>query len=329
MSAAQTKARTEAADWLVRRDAGLSAADETLLAGWIAASPLHQQAWAEAVAAWDSFDEAPDDLLEVMRAQALAERPVANDNFRRGLIAASVAASLLLAGTLAWQAIPGAAPAPPRAGAVVQTIATRPGERAVRQLADGTRVTLDSGTTLRIEFDARSRQVWLVKGQADFDVAAAKARPFMVLAADRRVNDIGTRFTVRRDDAAPGGVVVVLEQGLVSVTGPGGRTDLRPGERFRASAGSPGTVDRVDLDQMLAWRDGYLEFQDVSLEEAVAEMNRYGGKQIAITDAASAGLRISGRFRNDDPTGFADAVAALQPVDAVHTTNGIALQARR
>jgi transmembrane sensor len=314
----------EAAEWLVRRDAGLTPEEQDRLTEWIAASPTHEQAWDRATAAWASFDSADDDLFEVMRTQAFAAGPVANDNWRTVLIAASGVAAVLLIGVLGWREL-GVDVAP----TTVQMIASAPGQRLVRRLADGTRVTLDNQTTLQTEFDAHARRVRLVRGQAYFEVAAAKGRPFYVQAGDRTVTDIGTRFAVRRDEAGAGVITVVLEQGLVSVAGAGETRGLRAGDRFRAAAGAPGVVDHVDPSQALAWRDGYLEFRNTPLREAIGEINRYGGRQISLADQSAGDLRISGRFPANDPRGFAEAVAALQPVDVAPTDAGITLRTRR
>jgi transmembrane sensor len=324
MSAAElSAARNMAADWLARRDAGLTAADQARLDQWIAASPVNRQAWSEAIAAWAQFGDMDDDLLEVMRTQALAARPVANDNWRRGLLAASGMAAALLVGVLAWGVL-----GPALQPAHVESFATGYGQRAERRLADGTDVILDSQTILQTEFDRSGRRVRLIQGQAYFNVAA-EGRPFSVQAGDRTVTDIGTRFAIRGDKPGDGGVTVILEQGLVSVSGAGEQRRLQPGDRYRARPGVPGVVDRVDPIQALAWRNGYLEFRNTALRDAIGEFNRYGGRQIILRDQEAGDLRISGRFPADDPTGFAQAVAVLQPVDAVQTRDGITLRVRR
>jgi transmembrane sensor len=64
------------------------------------------------------------------------------------------------------------------------------------------------------------------------------------------------------------------------------------------------------MDQVLAWKRGEAVFDNASLPEALAEMNRHSAAPI-MADPSLAGLRISGLYRTGDNAGFARAVAAL------------------
>lgn len=71
-------------------------------------------------------------------------------------------------------------------------------------------------------------------------------------------------------------------------------------------------MDRPRMDQALAWKRGEAIFDDVSLFDAVAEMNRYRPTPIMVAGAdALGGLRVSGVFRTEDSASFARAVAEL------------------
>src|SRR3546814_12332562 len=67
------------------------------------------------------------------------------------------------------------------------------------ELADGSKVTLNTATEIRVDYRARERIVRLVRGQALFDVAHAPERPFLVLVAARTVHALRTIFEVRFD----------------------------------------------------------------------------------------------------------------------------------
>src|SRR3546814_18673803 len=89
---------------------------------------------------------------------------------------------------------------------------------------------------------------------------------------------------------------------------------LAPGDALVVSADAAPVRFKVDVDQQLRWREGFVEFADATLAEAAAEMNSYSGKQIVIGDPAIGRLRVSGVFRTGNPERFAAIVGALLPV---------------
>ncbi len=309
-----------AAYWLVRRDRGLSPSEEVRFASWLRDSEAHADAWARAEHVWASFDAEPDILLESMRVSALRARPNPAPEVRRGLIAASAAAAVLLAGMGGWLWL--------RLGVLesgkaqqIAAVAKRPleyatadGARASISLSDGTQVTLDSATVVDVDFTASQRDVHLLHGQAFFAVKHDAHRPFSVHAAGQNVTDLGTEFNVcigRR------GMTVVVAKGSVVVsqaskTSPAVR--VAPGQKYRGAPGQTGEVVNVDVDQALAWLSGYLDFRDEPLAEAVAEMNRHGGQPMTVGDPAAESLRVTGRFRTGDPARFARVLAEVYPV---------------
>jgi transmembrane sensor len=169
-------------------------------------------------------------------------------------------------------------------------------------LADGSRVELNTDTAIRAS--AKRRSVWLERGEAFFDVASASGRQFVVHAAGRSVVVLGTQFSVRlKGDEL---TVAVLE----------GRVRIEDGEDSERSttigAGSIAVANKSGLlltndtpskvRALLAWRSGRLLFDDARLSEAAAQFNRYNRKQLIITDADAAKIRIGGSFdaRNVD-----------------------------
>ncbi|KQY89359.1 hypothetical protein ASD35_11660 [Pelomonas sp. Root1444] len=208
-----------------------------------------------------------------------------------------------------------------------ETYATGVGEQRTVVLPDGTRMSLNTASRVRAALGQARRVVALDAGEALFEVAEDAARPFVVQAAGVDVVATGTSFVVGVASAekADGGLAVTLLEGQVIVretagdgagTGLGDPLALKPGERLRvrragsAAGASAALVDRPRMDQVLAWRRGEAVFDDVSLAEAVAEMNRYSVLSIALPVALS-GKRISGAFQTGDNARFARAVAKL------------------
>lgn len=212
--------------------------------------------------------------------------------------------------------------------------ATGVGEQRLVVLEDGTRMTLNTATSVRIDLGGRRREVMLRAGEALFEVAKDPARPFVVQVGRSEVVAVGTTFNVRfsaAQGASPERLALTLIEGRVALQtsargpagAPGAALQLEAGERVRvvgpgAGGESPAALqrDRPDLRQVTAWQRSEAVFDDVALEDAVAEMNRYNRTPIALRGAyAQHGLRISGVYRTGDPGGFARAVAALHGLE--------------
>jgi transmembrane sensor len=214
------------------------------------------------------------------------------------------------------------------------------GEQHQVLLADGTQMSLNTGTRVRVDLGTQRRIVDVQGGEALFEVGKDPARPFVVRVAGREVEALGTTFAVRYtpDDAPAQTLTVTLIEGQVAVrplprgggTGgpaPGQVMRLQAGERVRLSAVAAAVeaaprVDRPNIDAVIAWKRSEAVFDGAELPDAVAEMNRYTRTPIVLLDApALAGLRVSGLYRTSDSAGFARAVAALHGL-SVHERQG-------
>jgi transmembrane sensor len=217
------------------------------------------------------------------------------------------------------------------------------GEQHQVLLADGTRMSLNTGTRVRVDLGADRRSVKVEGGEALFEVGKDPKRPFVVRVAGSEVEALGTTFAVRftPDDSQPSQTLTVtLIEGQVAVrplAGGGGASGvasgqgvrLQAGERVRLSAAAPAAeveavtrVDRPNIDAVMAWKRSEAVFDDAALPDAVAEINRYTRTPIVLLDArALASLRVSGLYRTSDSAGFARAVAALHGL-SVHERQG-------
>jgi len=197
------------------------------------------------------------------------------------------------------------------------------GERRTVALSDGSRILLDSNSQVDVGFTRNARLVTIERGRARFDVAHNINRPFRVSAGAGTVIAVGTAFEVEKLQA---GILVTLIQGRVMVQQTDARsgngmhaksatTFLSPGEQLTESEDGLPVVKRVDLDTATAWETGRLVFQNVSLGDAVEEVNRYTVHPIAVDPSASK-IRISGVFNAGDVNAFIKAVTAYLPVSA-------------
>ncbi len=214
------------------------------------------------------------------------------------------------------------------------------GERRIIALPDGSRISMDSDTEVRVRYSDVSRAVKLDRGRARFDVAHDTSRPFTVRAGTETVVAVGTSFNVERLGAK---VVVTLIQGRVVIKSAAAdvpssaqesRPALRPplslqaGEQLVALADTPAKVSAANLQTATAWEAGHLIFKDETLAEAVERVNRYTQRPITV-EPSVASLRISGVFNAGDVGSFVSAVTSYFPIQATTTSNDtIVLQHR-
>lgn len=179
-------------------------------------------------------------------------------------------------------------------------------------LSDGSNVTLNTNSEIRVALTDTERHIELMRGEAFFDVAKDPARPFVVLAGGQRVVAVGTKFSVRRAERRADEVRVVVTEGRVRV-GPvaGVAPELPPAEVAAGSiarAGGAGVLIEEQparpVDEYLSWRSGYLVFRATALADAVAEFNRYNTTKLVIEDPAVAAIEIGGNFRSTNVDAF-------------------------
>jgi len=193
-------------------------------------------------------------------------------------------------------------------------IRTAVGEVRRVSLADGSVASLNTDSKVAVAMAGQRREVKLEGGEAWFEVAHDKARPFIVEAGEVRVQAVGTAFSVRRRE---GGADVLVTEGVVEAWVVGhedAKTRIAAGSKsFVADATSTREVVEAasDIDRALAWRTGELALNGESLSYAAAELNRYNSRKLVIDDAALGREPLVGYFRTDQPENFSRAVATM------------------
>jgi transmembrane sensor len=320
----------EAAGWRIRlHELGVLTTIE--FEAWRQACPEHEAAWAQVEAPWDYFgDQATAPELIAARGAALERGRRAararwrytgkSAEWRRAIIATAAAGVLAVIGVSLYLTDQ---PATYRTGIA---------ERHVVALPDGSSVSLDSDSEVRVSYSKHARELTLLRGQGRFDVAHDIERPFSVNVGDRRVVATGTSFDV--DVLGPevsvtlieGHVVVLNRQpgtlnGADSLSGGQGLI-LEPGERLVAIGDAPVSVQRVNLDKATAWQSGYLVFEDETLGAAVQRINRYAHKRVLIRDPSAAALRFSGVFKTGESSAFIDSLTRYLPIEEKKREDG-------
>jgi transmembrane sensor len=287
----------EASDWLAERETGEWSHDRQVAFDvWLAESSAHLLAYWRVEAGW----------ARTHRLAAL--RPPADPPLRRQIFQpprasrpriVKAAAAIVAVGALAGMAM-FYSPKPAE-----RTFATATGGHEIVSLADGSTIELNTDTTLRLTQGRSGRMARLEKGEAYFQIRHDAAHPFVVVAGDHRVTDLGTKFVLRRD---PGKLKVSLLEGSARVEAIGPAADfasvtLKPGDVAIATADTLAVTKRPErqLKNDLAWRRGLLVFNNTPLGNVVAELNRYNATKLAVADPATAGIAIGGTFPADNP----------------------------
>jgi len=286
----------EAAAFLERRIAGEAGEEErAALDAWLGQSWAHRSTYLRLDAAWRRTGRlaalrrpTPDiaDVPRERRVRAMAAK----------LAAALAAIAVIGYGAFAYVSRP-----------EDRVYATPVGGHEMIAFADGSHIELSTDTVLRTRMTTRERKVWLEKGEAYFQVRHDASHPFMVIAGNHRVVDLGTKFLVRRD---PGRLEVALVEGRVRFEAqhsPSQSALLRPGDVVTATASTMFVTreTKASLARELAWRHETLVFDNMTLADAAAEFNRYNQRKLIIADPAVAEITIVGKFRTRDVEPFA------------------------
>lgn len=297
--------------WVVRLSSGTAtAADRAACEAWRAASPLHARAWGELQATEDSFRAAASAGPLAYAALDRASRQGRTDpGRRRALRLLAFGALGLGTGAIAHQLL--------RTERIVQVAAV--GERRSVDLADGTRLQLNTGSEVEVAYSPLRRVIVLRRGEILLETGSDAGSPlgrraFWVETAHARLEALGTRFAVR---ASRDATQLHVSEGAVAIHGGAGPQRIaRPGETYLiAAAGAPEPAAVPGLDPA-AWADGVLVAKRMLLSDFVAELARYRGAPLHC-DPDAAALRVSGVFQLDgpDPVGRAlDALARTLPV---------------
>ncbi|MEX6634780.1 FecR family protein [Hyphococcus lacteus] len=319
----------EAALWIMRADdVALTPDMRAELAAWMKRSVRHRHAFERMAAMWGMAD-----LLEDYNRIDPIESPLwFASPMRSVVLTGAIAASLVLfVGAVLFKV------GPWTPSIQEETFRTAIGEQRTVPLADGSVMILNTDTKASIEIGRKLRVVKLKKGEAHFDVAKEKNRPFQVYAEQRLVQAVGTAFTVRLRErdvevTVAEGVVELFTQdmptsGTAEIKAPSewrSLTALSANESavFDEGVASRAKLDKSALKKKLMWRDGFLAFSGEPLADVVAEMSRYTEYEIVISDPELRSLPIAGSYEAGNIKGMFDSLERAFGIKAERNANG-------
>lgn len=315
-----------AADWIARLDADDSIELRRQFEAWKDRSVHNREAAERLEQLWSDLDQ----LSEFSAGLAIdppSRRPRSPARKRLAAWAIAAAASVVasLGGAALWShyGLGGD-----------QTYATALGKQRVVALADGSTVQLNTNALLRVHFTRGARDVKLVRGEAFFEVAPDRSRPFTVYAPTGSVQAVGTAFAVRVE---PGVLRVTLVKGRIRVqraalAGPPAREPAailtvqggaHPEATVTPQVIQRDTISSRDVARELSWRQGILVFDGEPLPAVIADVSRYTDVDIEIADPRLRDLKIAGYFDAGDVEAMLEALRLsfgvnVERLDAKH-----------
>ena len=330
----------QAARYVARLYSGdMTAADEDDLFSWLRLDPAHRRAYDEVLALWDAAGE----VREKVNLAAAPSRGLRNWRKSTAWLAAA-AIVVAVVGILALQSgLFGGS----EQGQGAFVYETDVGERRNVTMADGSRLTLNTGSLVLVNLEPDRRSIILKFGEVFFDIEKDLDRVLTVEARGHVVSVLGTQFNVMVDGTE---VKVAVVEGVVAVSGEGtlypfaaSQDRLRVAAESGGTASTPGeesgTVDLIlragttatfgeehqqvvedDADAMeriQSWREGVVRFDEEPLYRVIAELNRYSQVKILVEDATIMNLPVSGLFRVERVDLILSAIEEIVPVEVV------------
>jgi transmembrane sensor len=295
----------EAAAWLARLRADhRTREDEARFRQWLA-DPINAERFEYVSTIWEDMDA----LRDMPRGE-----PATRKLTRRGLLTGSLAVCAVGGLGLQWSI------------ATAGVYTTARGEQRRLTLDDGSRLLLNTDTSVKVRFDEERRRIDLRRGQALFEVSV-DPRPFYVSAGIHDLTVRRGRFDVRREADQLSVLAIDSVATLAQEAARGQPVRIGEGERVRVDAAQQLEHDRPNLNDALAWQSGNAVFRGEALVQVVTEMNRYTERELVLMDDRVAALRISGVYRVGDNGAFARSLAKLLPIKVEVTDRVIRISA--
>lgn len=315
----------EARAWVVQLDGTRPTRQERReFREWLNRSPSHRQAFREAASAWhelDGLSQLLDDFPAVEAGDRSGLPGRLSGLFQSGTAAAVLALFIVLGIAVLARQYPGSHG---DVEGLTRNYATAIGETRTVNLPDGSRISLNTDTRLHVAYAPQARVIHLARGEAWFEVAHNRDRPFIVYAAHYAVEAVGTAFSVRIADknvdltVTNGRIeIATLDRTVPPETMPdvaairktAFRVPLAKGQHMILDNSLGVKKDDIELvqdvkpdqiEKSLSWRSGLLVFDNDRLEDVVAEINRYTPMKIVISEAALRNVRFGGYFKAND-----------------------------
>lgn len=297
----------EAAEWLVRMyEQPLSHVEQDALEQWCAQSTLHEKAWQRAEKLSETFKEIPSNIgMQVL------DRPESIDRrqFTKQLVALLMIAPTAVAAYhyLPWQGL-------------TADFKTAKGEQKTIRLDDGSMLMLNTDSAVDIAFNQQQRLITLHRGEIYIVTASdSQKRPFFVDTTDARLQALGTKFVVRRDDETSYLAVIESAVDISPKDNPSQHTTIEAGQQ--AVFNSMNILQQSALDDNAnAWINGVIYADNMPLPQFINLLKRYRTGIIRCDEACST-VFVSGVFQLDNPDEILRVLEKTRPIQITWRTS--------
>ncbi|MDO6445590.1 FecR domain-containing protein [Colwellia sp. 1_MG-2023] len=311
--------KQQARTWVRCLNRGLTDSEKPQIIAWLNQDPLHHQAIYKSASVFDNINELNElngifPLEKTHRLSLFSAKSLF-------LIIALLCIFTILIGktTTKFSEIP--------TNIKAVSYQTNIGEQNEILLADGSKVSLNTHSKIIVNYSDNSRNIKLVYGEAQFDVAADKTRAFTVNTGNKSFTALGTVFNIQKNNELDLELFVSEGKVLVSnelpsnklaelivtesqkhdstmITTDGEKTIIEnsiPQQTFKLS--------HAQVEQELSWHQGMLIFKGETLKEALSEVSRYTKIQFEIANDEVSNIKIAGYFKAGDINGLLESLA--------------------
>lgn len=307
--------QAQAIEWLIRlRTLELTDTDTQAFAEWLSADVEHAQAFANAEDLFETMSQAVhlNNAQPTTPAMPLPKPARSHQLKPKRWLAVPLALGLC--------ALLLVLPKPANMwAAMLSDFHTDIGEQRTMQLADGSKLLLNTDTAVSVDYQNTRRHITLHQGQAQFIVASDPARPFTVSAGTLNVRALGTVFEVYLK--ASGDIDLAVQEHAVSTQIQAHNMPpvlVQQGQQLSYSNGTLKTPTHADEQLTGAWQQRRLVFRDRPLAELVTEIERYRPGRIFLAGSNLGKLRVTGLFSLADTDALLGKITAILGLKATH-----------
>ncbi|MFT5758427.1 MAG: transmembrane sensor [Alteromonadaceae bacterium] len=308
----------QASLWISRMDRGLAQQERQDLIAWINQNRKHHECLLSLASLWDDLS-----VLNELSGIFPLEKVHKKQSIMPYL---AMAASMLLVVVTSSSLLLGFNPASLFHQTTLSSVKyyqTKIGEQATFSMPDGTSMQLNTNSKIEVAYTAKHRKLTLLQGEARFDVAKDKDRPFTVVSGTQSFTALGTIFNVQKNNEHNMELVVTEGKVLISKSSelikdvadnfeqltrlPLMSAIVTSGQKALIENSQAMPIQKISLDQVqrdLAWQQGMLIFNGEPLAKALKEVSRYTNTHFEISDERIANLKVAGYFKAGDIDGL-------------------------